>query len=659
MSSLFTKQPSNKKIVDPEEYILNDKTHEVTLFNKIYCEHIFSMRWNLYFQSLYGVNIGFEITPRSQPYFTPLDCRRHLNIVLQPLFPHRPIVVDLTCGIGGDLADFILNWDAEKYYGVDNMPPEEFTVLHSNMKKIVDVPAFKDDFPGGSEELIKIANDGGDGSEWEAKISLHQKTASKFLKDYGAHLKREGKKELPPILIYADPTWNAQRLINATFQQQVDEQAQRDVEKQKADAEKNGGNGTDDDTSDSKPTEPKTVSDNTADSLENEGTPEVIMDYIIKCILLPLREAEIPCNIFCVKVRWDITQKKMQDYLNKYDQLKDHFVVLYSVQAIANVPGKKLHTEEDEGNFKSVIYDEGGHMKRNKENFGAVKGIFHWIIMKRIDYMYVHHERTELYEEECIKSEPVYIKRGSFLRPFKPRYSDHMPLPTIKTRKEFSQLETTEEKDQYVKIGPAKTWDEVKQIDLANYISELTQLKVQYTRVVNDEMKRSAKQKIEEIFVLCNEYVTGEDNLEKAQEALDEANEKWKQKKTDNKKPYHIKMLELGVDIAKKILALKELVRSLHELVGGQQSKGNPRTYEDKRPQSARTQTDPKSTAGRSTTGRPKSARDGSNWRTAGRSTTGRPNSARDGDWRNAGKRSHLDTSTLELLHQLKVIFET
>jgi len=551
MSFRVTK--SKKKITDSEGFELIDNTHEVTLYNNVVCKYIYSERWNLYFESLYGVNPDFEITPRSQPYFTPLDCRRHLNILLQPLFPERPVVVDLTCGIGGDLADFILNWNAKQYLAVDNMDDKEFAILYSNMKKIVDVKEFENFFPGGSQKWIKIANkSGGDGSEWEANISLHQKTASKFLKDYGAHLKLEEKKKReaggiyspPRILVYADPTWNAPRLINATYQELVDEQGHRHSEKNKA---------TEDAISENESTQPETVSDDTDDLLENEGTPDIIMDYIIKCILLPMRKAEIPCNIFCVKVRWDITQHKMQEYLNKYKELKDHFVVLYSVQAIANVPGTKLHAEEDEGNFKYVIYDEHGKTKRKKENFGAVKGIFHWIVMQRIDYMYVPHERTPLYEEECIRSKPVFVDEKSFIKPFQPRYSDHLPFPTIKTKKEFDKL-LPDEKKMYRKIGPAKTWEEVKLIDVETYITELKKLQGEYDRG-DDNVKADINEKIGKILILCEEYVNGESNLE-------------------------IAKTELQKEIANKIIELKGIAESLQFTTvtrrrGTQTSKGS------------------------------------------------------------------------------------
>lgn len=524
--STFGVKPSKKTIIDSEGFELNDDTQEVTLYNEVVCKYIYSERWNLYFESLYGKKIDFEITPRSQPYFTPLDCRRHLDIVVQPLFPEPPVVVDVTCGIGADLADFILNWNGEKYFGIDSMDDKEFGTLKSNMEKIV--TAFPDDFPGGPTQYIKIANEGGDGSEWNAKISLHQKTASAFLKGYGEHLTREkttrGTSYKPPrILIYADPTWNAQKLIDATNEELMTEELRRDVEKQNAQQKT------------------RKKSTNTDEILENEGTPDVIMNYIITCILKPMRKAKLPCNVFCVKVRWDITQKMMQERLNKHEELKDHFIVLYSVQAIANVPGTKLHAEVRNGNNKIVIFDKKGKdAERKPDTFGAVKGIFHWIVMKSVDYMYVPHERTILYEQECIRSQPVYVKEESFLKgPFKPRYSDHMPFPTVITKKEFDN--PTTEKKLYRKIGPAKTWEEVKLIDVETYIEKLQTLKREY-----DEgdaiVKTDISKKIRKILILCEAYVTGEDNLE-------------------------IAKTELQTKIAQKIKELKEMAQKLHEVL--------------------------------------------------------------------------------------------
>lgn len=591
----FQVRPSKEKIKDSEGFELNDDTQEATLYNEVVCKYIYSERWNLYFESLYGIKIDFEITPRSQPYFTPLDCRRHLDIVVQPLFPEPPVVVDVTCGIGGDLADFILNWNGEQYFGIDSMDDQEFGTLKSNLEKIV--TAFPKDFPGGPTQYIKIANEGGDGSEWKSKISLHQKTASAFLKEYGAHLKREKIKhgtlyKPPRILIYADPTWNAQKLIDATYEELMTEELRKNVERQKVQQKT------------------RKKSTNTDEILENEGTPDVIMNYIITCILKPMRKANIPCNVFCVKVRWDITQKMMQERLNEHEELKDHFIVLYSVQAIPNVPGTKLYKEERKGNNKIVIFDKKGkEAERKPENFGAVKGIFHWIVMKCVDYMYIRHERTLLYEQECIQSQPVFVEEESFLKgPFKPRYSDHMPFPTVITKKDYDLPST--EKKLYRKIGPAKTWEEVKLIDVETYIDKLQTLKREY-----DEgdaiVKTDVSEKIRKILILCEAYVTGEDNLEIAKS-------------------------ELQTEIAEKIKELKEMAQKLHEVLN------DGYTVVPKRGGGGA------QTSQRRGFGRKQGGRGGAQTSQGGRGLK--------------AKKSDLGSGydeRLELLHQLQVIFET
>ena len=75
--------------------------------------------WNLYFETLTGKNIGFEITPHSFPYFSPLECRRNLDVLLQTLFSKRPIVLDLTCGSGSDSIAFLMHLDPEQIFCVD------------------------------------------------------------------------------------------------------------------------------------------------------------------------------------------------------------------------------------------------------------------------------------------------------------------------------------------------------------------------------------------------------------------------------------------------------------------------------------------------------------------------------------------------------------
>ena len=130
--------------------------------------------------------------------------------------------------------------------------------------------------------------------------------------------------------------------------------------------------------------------------------------------------------------------------------------------------------------------------------------MFHWIVLKNVEYHYISHDRSKLYEEAVVDSHAVYVQNGSTIVPFKPRYGDSMPFPTIKTTNEFEKLDATE-KEQYTKIDPAKTWDEVELEDINTYKDKLNDLKGEYDGGTAEE-KKETKKKIEKIFKWCNKY---------------------------------------------------------------------------------------------------------------------------------------------------------
>jgi hypothetical protein len=92
----------------------------------------------------------------------------------------------------------------------------------------------------------------------------------------------------------------------------------------------------------------------------------------------------------------------MQEYLHEYPDIKDRFVVLYSVQAIPNVPINKVKPS-GLADGRSVIREKNGIM-RPKNKYGSMKGMFHFIIMKCVDYQYVPYQRTPMYEEEVMRT---------------------------------------------------------------------------------------------------------------------------------------------------------------------------------------------------------------------------------------------------------------
>lgn len=469
---------------DGFQVVSNRESRRVVLYSDVYCKW-FSEKWNLYFESLYDKNINFQITPRSQPYFTPMDCRTHLDVLLQALFPESPTVLDLTCGVGGDITDMVMRLKPAQSFCVDYMAEEEHRVLNQNLKNLV--AAFPDEFPEG-QDTIKNAT-ASDGA-WDARISIHQKTASKFLKEYGAYLgnkkkkcKSEGKLYKEPfVFMYADPSWNGQYLTDLTFEE-------LDMVLNAERTEK-----------------PRQVFGEYEEILENEATPKILMNYLATCIINPAIKAGVPIDILCIKVRWEITQQKMQENLQLHPDLKNLFVVLYSVQAIPNVPGSKLRIRGD----RYIIEEGPDKNPRKTDAYKATKGMFHWIVLKRVNYKYIPQIRTKLYEEAVIQSHEVYVEEGTFVKPFKPRYGDSLPFPTVKTKEEFEELDDDLKKT-YRKFGPARTWDMVELEDINTFYEKLTNLKEDYEKG-NEENKKKIKKKIQDIFGLCKQYTQDKSN---------------------------------------------------------------------------------------------------------------------------------------------------
>jgi hypothetical protein len=184
----------------------------------------------------------------------------------------------MTCGVGCDTLVFLLKYDPWQLFAIDNQDKEEHGVLEHNLSNIVNL--FPETYQGGVKEWIKTA--GKEDGAWNAKISLHSKSSGEFLKQYGKFLGTQKRYEDHPIFFYADPTWNVERLIKYTL---AEKQQRSEME-----VNKYGRYGENEET------------------LMNEGSPEMIMNYIVTCILQPAFANGVPVDVLCVKVRWDISQ---------------------------------------------------------------------------------------------------------------------------------------------------------------------------------------------------------------------------------------------------------------------------------------------------------------------------------------------------------------
>ena len=320
--------------------------HEIS---PVWCKYESDL-WNLYFETLTGKKIGFQLTPKSFPYFSPLECRRNLDVLLQTLFSKRPIVLDLTCGSGSDSIAFLMHLDPEQIFCVDDMDEAAFEVTIDNMQNYVN--AFPETY--GRMKIMKS----GEGVErWKQRISMHRQQASEFLKRFATYLQTLPDWQNKEILGYFDPAWDA-RYLPGLSQEEYDQ-----------------------------------VLRETGDNVEYEVSPKILFNYIQKHILEPMLAKEIQFSVFCIKVRWEMTPAKMQEYLNLNPAVDQHFVVLYSVQALPFVKSSQV---EQKNGVQSIIDKDGS---RKRHDHGAVKGQFHWIIMKNTKYTYAQDVRSWWYKQ--------------------------------------------------------------------------------------------------------------------------------------------------------------------------------------------------------------------------------------------------------------------
>jgi hypothetical protein len=428
--------------------------------------------WNLYFETLTGKNIGFEITPHSFPYFSPLECRRNLDVLLQTLFSKRPIVLDLTCGSGSDSIAFLMHLDPEQIFCVDYMSDEDFAVALKNMQKYVD--AFPEMYGN-----MKIMRNGDGPHIWKERISMHQQQASDFIKVFAKYFKTRPNWWNDEILGYFDPAWDARYLPGLS-----DEEYQEALKE-------------------------------TGDNVEYEVSPKILFNYIQKHILGPMLAGGVEFSVFCIKVRWEMTPAKMQEYLNLNPEVGQHFVVLYSVQALPFVKSSELGHE----NGRQSITDKDGRRKRHAH--GAVKGQFHWIVLKNTKYTYSQDVRSWWYKRWIEHSNaPVYVEAATQVKPHKPLYESALPYPTVITENAWYELK---DKSGYKMMGPQTPLSTVQEKDMEYFITELETIKAEWSSSIN---KNDLIGKVESLVEGCEIYMNGwtSDGAQKLRNIVGEIN---------------------------------------------------------------------------------------------------------------------------------------
>ena len=134
------------------------------------------------------------MTPASQPYFTSLESRRHLDVILSSLYRKRPTIWNLMSGVGGDALGELMYLDPAVLELVDKQAPEEQACLHHNIGEM------KRAFP----EVFESTD--------TPKINIHHKFYDQFISEYAKQNSTSQKNPAHVDLVYLDPPWDRTKI---------------------------------------------------------------------------------------------------------------------------------------------------------------------------------------------------------------------------------------------------------------------------------------------------------------------------------------------------------------------------------------------------------------------------------------------------------------
>lgn len=339
----------------------------------------FSQKYNAYFYALTGKELNFVITPTSQPYLSMLEACRHRDQILMTLFEEPPVIWELMGGSGSDSIAFMLDLAPKEMviveYGVgaEGEKVREKQALIHNIRSFCQCfeeyhDAFDEDNPGRPGKRVRV----------------EYTTAKDFIRranppDPVTH-KRADKHV---NMVYLDPSWDK------AFYQAVETE------------EKRGGARThesEDEASDAEEYVPNIVE-------EYESTPEELFHYLQSQVWGPMRENNIHVDVYLLKTRWEWSRVQRQ-----LEQVNSDYYIPYSIQAVP---------------FRENL--EGEHAGR----YGEISGQFHWITMIHKNYRTIYDRRTKWYMDLIRHGKKVYVDERTTIKPFHPRYTDHIRFPTV------------------------------------------------------------------------------------------------------------------------------------------------------------------------------------------------------------------------------------
>jgi hypothetical protein len=138
---------------------------------------------------------------------------------------------------------------------------------------------------------------------------------------------------------------------------------------------------------------------------EYEISPTELFGYLDRHVWQPLRRNRITVDIFVIKTRWEWS--RVQEEL---ERINSDYLAFYSIQCI-----------------QFVEYLD----KRNVGKYGEIRGQYHYMILKHKKYQVKQDNRSKWYFDLIRKGKRIYVDERTVVKPFKPRYVDHLKYPTV------------------------------------------------------------------------------------------------------------------------------------------------------------------------------------------------------------------------------------
>lgn len=138
---------------------------------------------------------------------------------------------------------------------------------------------------------------------------------------------------------------------------------------------------------------------------EYEISPTELFGYLDRHIWQPLRRNRITVDIFVIKTRWEWSRVQQE-----LERINSEYMALYSIQCIQ---------------FAEYL----DTTKVGK--YGEIRGQYHYMILKHKHYQVKQDNRSKWYFDLTRKGKRIYVDERTTVKPFKPRYADHLRYPTV------------------------------------------------------------------------------------------------------------------------------------------------------------------------------------------------------------------------------------